>query len=71
MADLWPGGISDTYYNGREGYLKRQEDAANNDDVNGAVLPSTSVYDKGYQAKMIALKTRKQHVLQTVWVESD
>ena len=70
-ADLWPGGVSDTDYNRKEGYLKRQEHFANNDEVNGAVLPFTNVYDKGYRAKMVAWKTGKQQVLQPVWAESD
>ena len=70
-ADLWPGGVSDTDYNRREGYLKLQEDFANNDHVNEAVLPFTNIYDKGYRAKMVAWKTGKQHVLQPVWAESD
>ena len=70
-ADLWPGGVSDTDYNRREGYLQRQENFANNDLVNETVLPFTNIYDKGYRAKMIAWKTGKQRVLQPVWAESD
>ena len=58
-ADLWPGGVSDTDYNRREGYLQRQENFANNDLVNETVLPFTNIYDKGHRAKMIAWKTGK------------
>ena len=66
-----PGGASDTDYNRREGYLKRQEDLANNDQANEAVLPFTNIYDKGYRVKMVAWKTSKQHVLQPVWAETN
>ena len=70
-ADLWPGAVSDSVYNAQEGYLKRQEEFANNDLVNGDVLPFTNIYDKGYRAKMVAWKTGKQRVLQPVWAKSD
>ena len=70
-AELWPGGVSDTDYNQREGYLQLQQEFALNDLVNGQVLPFTNIYDKGYRAKMIAWKTGKQRVIQPVWASSD
>ncbi len=76
-GDLWPGAVSDSDYNRREGYLNRQQDFADQDliDVEGAgsctVVPFTNIYDKGYRAKMIAWKTGKQHVRQPIWAESD
>lgn len=70
-ADLWPGAVSDSVYNRREGYLKRQQEFASNDLFQDEVLPFTIIYDKGYRAKMIAWKTGKQQVLQPVWAESD
>ena len=63
--------ISDTDYNRREEYLKHKECSANNDEMNVAVLHFTNVYDKGYQAKMVAWKTGKQHILQPVQTERD
>jgi hypothetical protein len=79
-AALWPGAVSDSDYNRREGYLKRQEAFANHDLVEleaGSgiyeVLPFTNIYDKGYRAKAVAWKTGRQHVLQPDedWAESD
>ena len=31
VGDLWPGAVSDSDYNRREGYLERQMNFANND----------------------------------------
>lgn len=70
-GDLWPGGISDSEYNRREGYLNCQEEVANNDLVDGVVKPFTIIYDKGYRAKMIAWKTGKQRVVQPIFAKSD
>ena len=74
-AELWPGAVSDSDYNKREGYLQRQEAFANNDlvemDGEHKILPFTNVYDKGYRAKAVAWKTGRQHVLQPDWAESD
>jgi len=77
-AELWPGAVSDSDYNKREGYLERQRLFAEKDFVeiiegsgNCEVLPFTNVYDKGYRAKMVAWKCGKQLVLQPEWAESD
>jgi hypothetical protein len=78
VGELWPGAVSDSDYNRREGYLERQMNFANKDlvTVDGdrgklSVLPFTNVYDKGYRAKMVAWKCGKQKVLQPEWAESD
>ncbi len=76
-ASLWPGAVSDSDYNQREGYLQRQKNFAdqnlvvldgNDTPIN---LPFTNIYDKGYRAKMIAWKTGRQLVRQPIWAESD
>ena len=63
--------MSDSDCNRGEGYLERQMNFANNDLVKLeedhdelSLLPFTNVYDKGYRAKMVALKCGKQNVLQ-------
>jgi hypothetical protein len=63
VGELWPGAVSDSDYNRREGYLERQMNFANKDlvAVDGgsgklSVLPFTNIYDKGYRAKMVAWK---------------
>ncbi len=71
MGDLWSGGISDSKYNWKEGYLNHQELFVNDDLVDGLVKPFTIMYDKDYRAKMIAWKTGKLHVVQPVFVKSD
>ena len=78
VAELWPGGVSDSDYNKREGYLNRQNNFAKSDLVElevGSdmfeVLPFTNVYDKGYRAKAVAWKCGRQHVIQPDWAESD
>ena len=71
-ADLWTGAVSDTEYNKRAGYLQAQEQFANQDLViNCGIVLFTNVYDKGYQAKMVAWRTWKQRVLQPAWAEND
>ena len=49
---LWPGRVSDSDYNRREGYLQRQEKFQERDlvEIDGKVnvLPFLNVYDKGY-----------------------
>ena len=78
VGQLWTGAVSDSDYNRREGYLERQRLFANDDKVElekGSgdfnVLPFTNIYDKGYQAKMVAWRCGQQLVLQPEWAESD
>lgn len=79
-ADLWTGGVSDSDYNRRAGYLQTQQQfqsedlvETKNDDgeINLGVLPFLNIYDKGYRAKMAAFKNGKQLVLQPDWADSD
>ena len=78
-AYLWTGAVSDTDYNKRAGYMQEQEEFQKADKVefvheNGIkyeVVPFTNIYDKGYQAKMVAWRAGEQRVLQPVWAESD
>ena len=79
-ADLWTGGVSDTDYNKRAGYLQRQQEIQSKDVIqhqmqNGMttmkIIPFLNIYDKGYRAKMAALKHGKQQVLQPDWADSD
>ena len=79
-SELWTGAVSDTDYNRRSGYLKTQEQFQNEDlveyetddgRIDLRVLPFLNIYDKGYRAKMAALKNGKQQVLQPDWAESD
>lgn len=70
-VSLWTGGISDSEYNRREGYLNTQEQFQNNDLVDGKVITFLNIYDKGYRAKMAAWKNGKQQVLQPDWAASD
>jgi hypothetical protein len=78
VGDLWPGAVSDSDSNRREGYLECQMNFANinlvkleEDHDELSVLPFTNVYNKGYHAKMVAWRCGKQKVLQPGWAESD
>jgi hypothetical protein len=77
LADLWPGAVSESDCNQREGYLQRQKAFADGDLVNSdnnstpIHIPFTNIYDKGYQAKMFAWKTGRQLVRQPIWAKSD
>ena len=73
-ADLWPGRVTDSDYNRREGYLERQREFQEHDKVirNGedVVVPFLNIYDKGYHAHMAAWSHGNQRVLQPVWAKS-
>ena len=72
---LWPGRVSDSDYNRREGYLQRQQEfqESNLVEIDGKVdvLPFLNVYDKGYRARTVAWKTGRQGVLQPTFAPSD
>ena len=73
-ADLWPGRVTDSDYNRREGYLQRQSEFQEHDKVimNGeeVTVPWLNIYDKGYHAHMAAWSNGNQRVLQPVWAKS-
>ena len=73
-ADLWPGRVTDSDYNRREGYLERQREFQEHDKVirNGeeVTVPWLNIYDKGYHAHMAAWSHGNQRVLQPVWAKS-
>ena len=73
-ADLWPGRVTDSDYNRREGYLDRQHEFQNNDIVKRneeeVVVPFMNIYDKGYHAHMAAWTHGRQKVLQPVWAKN-
>ncbi len=74
-VDLWTGGVSDSDYNRRAGYLKKQWRFQENDlvEIDGErrVVRFLNIYDKGYRAKMTAWENGKQLVLQPDFKESD
>ena len=74
-APLWPGAVSDTDYNKRAGYLQEQEVYAKDDLVMVNGVPGyrafLNIYDKGYQAKLVAHRQGEQLVLQPDFAESD
>ncbi len=74
-GELWPGRVSDSNYNRREGYLQKQHEFQEGDlvEMYGKldVSPFLNVYDKGYWARTAAWKTGKQGVLQPTFEPSD
>jgi len=71
IEDLWLGAVSDSDYNRRAGYLDKQTEFQSNNIYNGKVIPFLNIYDKGYRAKMAALRNGKQQVLQPDCAKSD
>ncbi len=77
LTELWPGAVRNSDYNQREGYLQRQKVFADGDwvdsDNNNTLIniQFTNVYDKGYQAKLIAWKIGRQLVCQPIYTESN
>jgi len=71
IEDVWLRAVSDSEYNKRVGYLDKQTEFQSNDIVEGAVILFLNIDDKGYMAKMAALRNGKQHVLQPDWAKSD
>ena len=74
-VNLWTGGVSDSDYNRRAGYLKKQWRFQENDlvEIDGErrVVRFLNIYDKGYRAKMAAWENGRQLVLQPDFKESD
>jgi hypothetical protein len=74
-GSLWPGRLSDSDYNRREGYFQRQQEFQDADlvEIDGKllVIPFLNVYDKGCRARMAAWKSGKQGVLQPTFAPSD
>ena len=68
---LWGGGVSDSEYNNLEGYLNDQTTFAENDRVDGKVIPFTNGLDKGYRGKMSAFRHGKQMAIQPPFAKSD
>ena len=77
VVDLWTGGVSDSDFNRRAGYLKTQQRFQENDlvifdgELEPKVVPFLNKYDKGYRAKMAAWEHGKQRVLQPDFKDSD
>ena len=64
--NLWTGGVSDSDYNHRAGYLKKQQKFQENDlvEIDGEqqVTRFLNIYDKGYRAKMAVWENGRQLV---------
>ena len=75
VVDLWLGGVSDSDFNRREGYLEEQRLFQEKDKVvvdgQETVIPFLNIYDKGYCAKMAAWQNGRQLVLQPDFKKSD
>lgn len=61
---LWVGATSDTQYMEKTGIFERQNLFAEQDLVNGVVLPFTNTLDRGYHVNMIAWSAGRQVVVQ-------
>jgi len=74
-TNCWTGGVSDSDYNRRAGYLKMQQKFQEKDlviiDGERRVIRFLNIYDKGYRAKMAAWENGKQLVLQPDFKDSD
>ena len=77
VTDLWTGGVSDSDFNRRAGYLEKQQLFQEKDRVvvagenESKVVPFLNIYDKGYRAKMAAWQHGRQLVLQPDFKDSD
>lgn len=69
--DLWLGAVSDSDYNRQAGHLDKRTEFQNNDIYKDEVIPFLNIYNKGYMAKMAALRNGKRCVLQPDWAASD
>ena len=72
VAELWVGGTSDSYYmQHADEILKRQEEFARNDLVNGKYIPFHLLLDKGYRIVRDAFRFGGQICIQPMFAESD
>lgn len=69
--DLWGGGVSDTDYNKRAGYLQAQQDFVETDLVGGKKVKFLNILDRGYRGSMAAWQSGEQVTLQPPSAKSD
>ena len=69
--DLWGGGVSDTDYNKRAGYLQAQQDFVETDLVGGKKVKFLNILDRGYRGSMAAWQSGGQVTLQPPSAKSD
>ena len=68
---LWGGGVSDSQYNKKEGYLEAQAKFVETDLVDGKKLTFVNILDRGYRAKRDAWEAGMQLAVQPPSARSD
>ena len=71
VEHLWVGATSDTHYQEHTHIFERQEQFAQNDLVEGEIIPFTAVLDKGYRVNLPAWRAGKQQIHQPIFAKSD
>ena len=65
------GILIDSECNRRERYLLLQWRLSESDSVDGLYATFTNVYEKGYCAEKVVLRTGQQLIIQSEWVKND
>ena len=71
VALLWGGGVTDSKYNKKEGYLQEQDKFVEDDLVDGKKKPFANILDRGYRAKRDAWEAGLQIAIQPPSARSD
>ena len=71
MWESWTGGVSDSDYNKRSGYLQAQQHFQETDLVDGQMKKFHNVYDRGYRAQMTTWQCGNQMAVAPPSAKSD
>ena len=71
VETLWVGATSDSHYQEHTNIFKQQQAFAEQDKVNGKIIPFTNMFDKGYRVNLPAWRAGRQRVLQPTFARSD
>ncbi len=71
VAPLWVGATSDSHYQEKTNIFRIQQAFAEQDKVDGEVIPFTNILDKGYRVNLPAWRAGKQLIIQPTFKTSD
>ena len=71
VKDLWLGIVIDSECNRRERYLLLQWRLSESDLIDGLFITFANLYEKGYLAQKVVLRTGQQLVIQSEWAKND
>ena len=71
VESLWVGATSDSHYQEHTNIFGKQQAFAEQDKVDGKIIPFTNIFDKGYRVNLPAWRVGRQQVIQPNFARSD